>query len=169
MKLIEAEADGPVEVEGEAAVVTPPRPPHRRVSISLVFTLTILIGTVVAIYTVFPARNNALLTEAIARHREPQTWELAAPTAGELRAWAIGVVGPDVPLPALDRVIGARPIEILDRRAALVRYAVGSDERTALIQHARGIAPAHSERDESGLRAVAVRRGTWVTVTVAPR
>jgi len=52
MKLVEAESTGPVE--GDAALVTPPRPPHRRVSVSLVFTLTVLVGTVVTIYAMFP-------------------------------------------------------------------------------------------------------------------
>jgi len=76
MKLVEAESTGPVE--GDAALVTPPRPPHRRVSVSLLFTLTVLIGTVVTIYAVFPARHNLLLTQAIARHREASsTWDLS--------------------------------------------------------------------------------------------
>ena len=60
MKLIEAESTGPVE--GDEALVTPPRPPRRRVSVSLLFTLTVLIGTVVTIYAMFPARHNVLMT-----------------------------------------------------------------------------------------------------------
>ena len=75
MKLVEAEAEGPIE--GETAIVTPPRPPHRRVSVSLLFTLTVLIGTVVAIYLMFPARHNVLLTEAIAQPpATEQAWDL---------------------------------------------------------------------------------------------
>ncbi|MGN6106694.1 MAG: hypothetical protein ACTHU0_16425 [Kofleriaceae bacterium] len=166
MKLVEAEAEGPIE--GEDAVVTPPRPPHRRVSISLLFTLTVLTGTVVAIYAVFPARNNALLTEAIERHREPPTWDLARPSGGELRAWAIGVVGKDAPIPALDTAVGARAITVLDRRAAVIRYAVGPDEVTYVIQHGRGISPARAERTEHGLRAIAIRRGKFYIVAVGP-
>jgi hypothetical protein len=166
MKLVEAEAEGPIE--GEAAVVTPPRLPHRRVSISLLFTLTVLTGTVVAIYLVFPARHNVLLTEAIAEHRREQAWDLARPTLVELRAWAIGVVGRDVPLPEVTP-IGAREVRILDRRAALMRVAVGGDEVTYLVQHARGISPARAERDEGDLLAVAWRRGQLSCVVVGPK
>ena len=110
MKLVEAEAPGPHddEDEGEAVVVTPPPPLHRRVSVSLLFTLTVLVGTVVAIYMVFPRRDNVLVTAAIAQHRQPPSWDLAQPTAAELRAWAIGVVGKEVPLPARTRSSGVR-------------------------------------------------------------
>jgi hypothetical protein len=166
MKLVEAEAEGPIE--GEAAVVTPPRPPHRRVSISLLFTLTVLTGTVVAIYLAFPARHNVLVTQAIAEHQREQAWDLASPSLVELHAWAIGVVGKDAPLPAVAPV-GARELRILDRRAALMRVAVGGDEVTYLVQHARGIAPARTERVEGDLLAVSWRRGKFTCVAVGPR
>lgn len=166
MKLVEAEAEGPIE--GEDAVVTPPRPPHRRVSISLLFTLTVLTGTVVAIYLVFPARHHVLLTEAIAQHQREQAWELRSPTQEELRAWAGRVVGKDVPLPAVAPV-GAREIEVLDRRAALMRVVVGADEVTYLVQRSRGIAPSRSERVEGDLRAIAWRRGKLSVVVVGPK
>ena len=98
MKLVEAESTGPVE--GDDALVTPPRPPHRRVSVSLLFTLTVLIGTVVTIYAMFPARHNLLMTEALALHREPPAWDLNAPSGDEARGWLIGVVGNNPPMPA---------------------------------------------------------------------
>lgn len=170
MKLVEAESTGPVE--GDAALVTPPRPPRRRVSVSLLFTLTVLIGTVVSIYAMFPARNNVLLTEALAHHREAHpTWDLSAPNPAELRAWVIGVVGKDVPLPgegapATAAIIGARRIQILNRAAALIRVRVGGDDVTYLVQHARGIAPERSERQDGGLRAVAWRKGPFTIVAV---
>ena len=128
MHLVEAEAVGPVE--GDAPLVTPPRPPHRRVSVSLLFTLTVLTGTVVAIYMTFPARHNVLLTEAIEEHREPSTgWDLEAPTPAELRAWVIGFAGTDAPLPPTTAAIqGARRIDVLNRDAALIRLTVGSDD-----------------------------------------
>jgi hypothetical protein len=166
MKLVEAEAEGPIE--GEEAVVTPPVPPHRRVSISLLFTLTVLTGTVVAIYLVFPARHNALLTEALAQHQRDQEWDLTQPTLPELRAWAIGVAGRDAPLPGI-APIGARDLEVLDRRAALMRVAVGGDEITYVVQHSRGIIPARSERTEGELLAVAWRRGKFACVVVGPK
>jgi hypothetical protein len=169
MKLVEAESTGPVE--GEDAIVTPPRPPHRRVSVSLLFTLTVLIGTVVTIYAVFPARDNVLVTEALERHREANpTWDLPAPSSSQLRTWAIGAFGTDVPLPSqgAPAVVGARRLEILNRVAAEIRVRVGSDDVTYLVQHARGIAPETSERVDGPLRAVAWRKGPYAVVAVGP-
>ena len=167
MKLVEAESVGPVE--GEGAVVTAPRPPHRRVSISLVFTLTILVGTVVAIYVVFPARNDVVLSQAIASHREPPAWDLTAPTGSEARAWAMGVVGKDAPLPALDapvRVIGVRKVSLLDRPAAVFRLGVGDDQLTYVVQPSHGIAPARTSRDAGELRAIAWRDAGYTAAAV---
>lgn len=170
MKLIEAESTGPVE--GDDALVTPPRPPHRRVSVSLVFTLTVLIGTVVTIYVAFPARNNVLMTEALEHHLDPAPlWDLAAPNPAELRGWLIGVVGKDVPLPGegtttSPTLIGARRLEILNRAAALIRVRVGDDDVTYLVQHVRGIAREGSERRDGALRAIAWRKGAFTLVAV---
>ena len=169
MKLVEAESTGPVE--GDEALVTPPRPPHRRVSVSLLFTLTVLVGTVVTIYATFPARHNVLLTDAIELHHDASpAWDLVAPSPSQLRAWVIGAVGKDVPLPAdgTTAVIGARRLEILSREAALIRLRVGSDDVTYLVQHARGIAPERSERADGALRAMAWRKGAFTIVAVGP-
>jgi len=168
MHLVEAEAVGPIE--GDEPRVTPPRPPHRRVSISLLFTLSVLIGTVVTIYTVLPARDDVLATEAMHHHREvPTAWDLDAPTAAELRAWAIGVVGKGVPLPGeTATIVGARRIVVLRRGAALIRLQVGGEPVTYLVQNARGIAPEHVEHKDGDLRAVAWRRGKYTFVAVGP-
>jgi hypothetical protein len=168
MKLVEAEAEGPIE--GEEAIVTPPRPPHRRVSVSIVLTLTVLIGTVVAIYVIFPARHNALLTEAIDQHRDEQQWDITAPSLPELRAWALGVVGKGVPLPEIPdmRIVGAREIEVLDRRAALVRFAIGADEITYVVQHSRGMIPKGSERTDGDVHAISWRSGKFSCIAVGP-
>ena len=166
MKLVEAESEGPVE--GDEAIVTPPRPPHRRVSVSLVFTLLVLTGTVVSIYTVFPARNNVLITEAIEQHRHPAAWDLTAPTQAELRAWAIGVVGRDAPLPAQGQIIGAKAVEIHKRMAAVIRLAIGPDEVTYLVEHAPGIAADHSERSEGDLFATRWKHKRFTCVAVGP-
>src|SRR5215216_1594696 len=137
MHLVEPEEVGPIE--GDDALVTPPRPPHRRVSVSLLFTLSVLIGTVVTIYLVLPARHNVLLTEAVDYHRGAETWDLDAPTMPELRAWAIGLVGKDVPLPTDGaKIVGAKRVEILNRDAALVRLQIGDDHVTYLVQGSRG-------------------------------
>jgi hypothetical protein len=172
MKLVEAESTGPVE--GDDALVTPPRPPHRRVSVSLLFTLTVLVGTVVTIYAMFPARNNVLLTAAIDRHRDPNpAWDLVALNPTELRAWAVGVVGKDVPLPGdgaplTAQVIGVRRIMILDRAAALIRVRIGDDHVTYLVQHSRGIAPEREQRQDGPLYAFTWRRGPFTLVAVGP-
>jgi len=166
MKLVEAEAEGPIE--GEAAVVTPPRPLHRRVSISLLFTLTVLTGTVVAIYMVFPARHNVLVTEAIAEHQREQAWDLASPSLEALRGWATGVVGKDPPLPSVAPV-GMREVKILGRRAALMRVPVGGAEVTYLIQRAWGISPTRTERAEGEVLAVGWRCGKFTCVAVGPK
>ena len=166
MKLVEVEQTGPVE--GEEAIVTPPRPPHRRVSVSLVFTLSVLVGLVVAIYTFLPGRHTVLLTEAIAHQRETETaWDLVAPSAIELRAWVIGVVGKGAPLPPSSvTVVGARRADI--DNAALVRLRVGDDEVTYMVQHAQGMAPDNDERDDGDLRAIAWRTDTFECVAVGP-
>lgn len=166
MKLVEAESTGPVE--GEDAVVTPPRPPHRRVSVSLLFTLTVLVGTVVAIYMVFPRRDNALVSAALAQHRAPPSWDITHPTAAELRAWAIGFVGRDAPLPAADSIVGASKIRVFDRHAAIVRVVIGTNEVTYLVQQLRGIVPKQNERRDGDLEAYAWRRGPYMVVVVGP-
>jgi hypothetical protein len=170
MKLIEAESTGPVE--GDDALVTAPRPPHRRVSVSLLFTLTVLIGTVVTIYLAFPARNNVLVTAAFEHHLDPNPlWDMSAPNPPELRAWLIGVVGKDAPLPgdgttARPAVIGARSVEVLNRAAALMRVRVGDDDVTYMVQHARGIVPERLERQDGSLHALAWRKGAFTIVAV---
>lgn len=166
MNLVEAEEVGPVE--GDAPLVTPPRPPHRRVSVSLLFTLTVLTGTVVAIYMMFPARHNVLLTEAIAQHREAAAWDLTAPPPPELRAWMIGVVGKDPPLPPAGTVEGARRIVVFDRGAAVVRLHVGDAPVTYVVQRAQGVAPKHGERTDGDLHAIAWRKGPFTCVAVGP-
>ena len=149
MNLVEAEATGPIE--GDNPLVTPPRLPHRRVSVSLLFTLTVLIGTVVAIYLRFPTRNSVLMSEALVQHREhDQVWDLARPTKSELRAWAIGILGKDPPLPT-DTVIGVRDLEVLDHRAAVMRFIMEGETITYLVQYTRVIAPDHSERIDGDL------------------
>ena len=169
MHLVEPEEVGPIE--GDDPRVTPPRPPHRRVSVSLLFTLSVLIGLVVTIYVVLPARHNVLVTEALERHRDTGTvWDLEAPTPPELRGWAIGVVGKGVPLPADGTaVVGARRIDIFRRPAALIRLQVGDDQITYLVQNSHGIAPKLHEQQDGDLHAAEWRRGKFTCVAVGPK
>jgi len=165
MNLVEAESTGPVE--GDDPIVTPPRPRHRRVSVSLVLTLSVLIGLVVAIYQVFPARHNVLAHEALADHKEPPAWDLPAPSPSELRAWLVGAAGKDAPLPNLT-AIGATRIDVLDRHAALIRFRVGNDEISYVVGHAARIAPEHSETHDGDLRVVEWPKGAYVIAAVGP-
>lgn len=167
MSLVEAETEGPVE--GDDALVTPPRPPHRRVSVSLLFTASVLIGTVVTIYAVFPPRDNVLVTEAIAQHRDASGWELTAPTPAELRAWAIAVVGSDPPLPTAGvEVVGVRHIQVFKRGVAVIGVKTGGADVTYVVQRARGIAPDHRERDDGDVHAIEWRRGPFACIAVGP-
>ena len=169
MHLVEPEEVGPIE--GDDALVTPPRPPHRRVSVSLLFTLSVLIGTVVTIYLVLPARHNVLVTEAFERHRDTDVvWDLETPKPAELRAWAIGVAGKDVPLPpATATILGARRVPVLKRDAALIQLQIGGDQVTYVVQNARGIARQREEQSDGDLRAVAWRKGKYTCVVVGPQ
>jgi hypothetical protein len=168
MKLIEPEAEGPIE--GEEPIVTAPRPPHRRVSVSFLFTLTVLIGTVVAIYVVFPPRHNVVLTEAIEAHQEADPkWELVDPSPELLQGWAIAVGGKDFPMPpAGTKVLAARQTTILGRSTAIMRLAVGTDEVTYVVQRAKGMAPKSSDRTEDDVHAIAWRQGKYTAVAVGP-
>src|SRR5262249_34561923 len=158
MNLVEAESTGPIE--GDDEIVTPPRPPHRRVSVSLVFTLTVLTTLVVLIYVLIPARHNVLLTEALERHRDDSpAWKIENPTPNELRIWMLGVFDDEPPMPKADAVIvGAREVDVLDRRAALVRMTVGNDRVTYMVQHVRSN-HYDTDRSDGDLRAVAWRQG----------
>ncbi len=168
MHLVEPEEIGPIE--GDDPRITPPRPPHRRVSVSLLFTLSVLVGLVVTIYLVLPARHNVLVTEAIERHRDSdQAWDLEAPTEAELRAWAIGVAGKDVPLPpASTKVVGARRVRVLRRDAAVMRLEIDGADVTYLVQNAQGIAPKRDTQVDGDLRATSWRRGKFTCVAVGP-
>ncbi len=132
MNLVEAESIGPIE--GDTPLVTPPRPPHRRVSVSLLFTLTVLVGTVVAIYLRFPTRNTVLMEEALPR----------------------------------DSVTGARDLEVLGHRAAMIRFVIDGEPITYLVQFTRVIAPEFSDHTVGDLHAIAWRQGLFTCAAVGP-
>jgi len=168
MKLVEAESTGPVE--GDDALVTAPRPPHRRVSVSLLFTVTVLVATVVTIYVTFPARNNVLMTAALDHHRDHEPiYDLIDPTPGELHGWATAVIGKDPPLPRNPTtVLGAQELVVLERRVALVRITVGNDPITYLVQQTPVISPDRSDEFDGDLRVIAWRHGPFTCVAVGP-
>jgi hypothetical protein len=168
MSLVEAESTGPVE--GDDPIVTPPRPRHRRVSVSLVLTLSVLIGLVAAIYTVFPARHNVMAEEALAHHITTTAWDLPTPTPAELRAWLTGAVGKDAPLPNAPNVVvlGASQVEILARHAAVIRFRINGDEITYLVERAGRMTPEHAESTSNELRVVEWPKGAFVCSAVGP-
>jgi hypothetical protein len=163
--LVEADQTGPIE--GDDPVVTPPPPRHRRVSVSLVLTLSVLIGLVVAIYRVFPTRHDVLAHEALTHHRDPPAWDLPAPSPSELHGLLVGAAGKDAPLPAA-RAIGASRIEVLDRHAALIRFRIGGDDVTYVVGSAARISPKHSEQHDGDLRVVEWEQGAYVFAAVGP-
>src|SRR3569833_481626 len=97
----------------------------RASAVSLVLTLSVLGGLVVAIYQMFPARHNELAQQAVAHHREPPAWDLPAPSQDQLQAFLIGAAGKGAPLPAAT-ALGASRLDVLDRLAALIRFKLGT-------------------------------------------
>jgi hypothetical protein len=170
MKLVEADAEGPQIAESDVARPTPPRPERRRVVVSLGFTLAVLIGTVVTIYTVFPERHDHLATAALESHRAGDTdWQLEAPGAAELRGWTLALLEQAPPLPALGddlSVLGARPVELLKRPAAVIRYRIGSDEVTLVVQRTR--IEHRAERQDGDELVTVWQRGAWTYGAVGP-
>jgi hypothetical protein len=126
----------------------PRRPPRsllprafmrRRPPISAVVTVTALVGTVIAVYAIFPRRDHELVSVATARHRDPGPLGLERPTAEELR----------------------RPV-------ALVRYRFGDQAVTVLAQRARDAPPRTFSRRDGDDYAVSWRRGGFTFVAVGP-
>jgi len=174
MKLIEAETTGP----GEETDVEPPprprppRPEKRRVSVSLVLTLLVLVGTVVAVYLLVPARHNALIETGLRLHREDDPdLELARPSEAELVAWGVAVLGKDVPWPRPGgdlSVEGVQTTSVLNWRAAVIRYRIGDDRVTLLAQRNRTAVPRTTHRRDGDLLAVSWRHKKWTFVAVGP-
>jgi hypothetical protein len=168
MKLVET--DSPHGDEEVAEVPRPPRPERRRVYVSLALTMTVLVATVAAVYFAFPKRDNELLHAAVEAHREGGPYELERPSAAELSAWSVGVVGHRVPWPEAGglEVVGTRRLNVLKRPAALARYRVGQDEATVMVLRARDAPPRKYRRAEGDELAVSWRRGPWTFVVVGP-
>ena len=167
MKLVDADADDP-------AVAPPPPPPprldKRRVSVSFLFTMTVLIGCVVAVFTLFPSRHNQLADSALAAHREAAPWDLERPAPTALVAWAKGAVGGDPPVPAAPGLVavGARTIRVLRRPAAVIGYQSGGVAVTVVLQRARDLQHRAVHRDVDGVRVEAWPHGAWTIVAVGP-
>ena len=173
MKLVETDTAGPrgaEEVEDET-VQTPPRPEHRRVSVSLLFTIAVLVGTVVTIYKVFPERHNALMTAALEAHHADAEFELAGPSQSQLVAWSTALLGKDVPWPALEpdvEIVGVRALTVLNRSAAMVRYRIGGDPVTVVVQQPRDTPPRKHHRRDGDDLCLSWRAHKWTFIAVGP-
>lgn len=172
MKLVETDEAGPPAIEEAPPHPTPPRPEHRRVAVSFLLTLAVLVGTVVTVYTVFPARHNVVVTAAVDEHRRSdQTFQLTKPSGEALASWAVGVLGARLALPGPGAgvdVIGARSIEILERPAALVRYRIGTSEVTLVVQRARDVPKRRVSKQDGDDQIEAWRVEKWTFVAVGP-
>lgn len=171
MRLMHTDADLPVDDAEGPPVALPPRPERRRVSTSFLFMMIVLVGMVAAIFTLFPKRQNLLMSEAIAAHQAPPAWQLAAPPLGELKAWWLGMFGDKVKLPAIAN--GVVPLGLahktLHRRAtAVARVRAAGSEVTLLMQRTPGMAPRHKERTVGELVAIEWAVGPWAYVAVGP-
>jgi hypothetical protein len=171
MKLIDTDEDDPSAHPEPPVRPTPPRPEKRKAMVSLLFTVTVLVGTVVAVFTIFPERHNEIVTSTVNAHRKPEPWDVVNPDDATLAMWARAVLGdaPPLPAPGPDLVpIGGHDLAILGRRAALIRYRLGGDEVTFLVQRARDI-PKRRERRTDGEEEVENwRNGPWTCVAVGP-
>jgi hypothetical protein len=171
MKVFDTDDDDPGAHPEPPVRATPPRPAKRQVTVSLLLTVTILVGTVIAVFTIFPERHNELITSTIAAHRANAEWEIANPSEAEVMMWSRAVLGEAPPLPESSPAltsVGARSLTILARRAALIRYRIGDSDVSYLVQRARDI-PKRRVRMTDGSDAIeAWRRGPWTCVVVGP-
>lgn len=163
MKLVESEV--PDHPTGEAP---PPRPPRRRVAVSLLFTLSVLIGTVVVVFTVFPKRHNEILAIAVDHHREPEPAELSEPSLQELQAWTVRLFDEPAPWPAMEgaSIDAAYALRIFKQPVALIRVRVKSESVTLMALQARDAPPRKRRLIDDALVAMSWRSGRWTFVAV---
>lgn len=173
MKLIET--DVPVaedEHEPPAPPPIPPRPEHRRVAVSLLLTVGVLAGTVIAVYLLVPERHNELMTRTLEAHTEPAEFEveLEDPSASELSAWSTGLVGSGVPWPAGDDIdiASSHHIEVLRRPVAIVHFRIAGQPVTLAVQRNREAVARTRRRTEEGVYLVSWRREKWTFVAAGP-
>ncbi|MBT8494992.1 MAG: hypothetical protein KJO07_18225 [Deltaproteobacteria bacterium] len=167
MKLVES--DVPDMPTGD---VPKPRPPRRRVAVSLLFTLSVLVATVVAVYVVFPARHNEALAIAIESHRDPEPYELDKPSRGEVLAWSIGVHAKRVPWPELDRdvvLVGAYGLRIFRQPTSVLRLEVGGQPVTLMALKVRDTPRRKRRLVDDELIAQKWRVKKWTFIAVGPR
>lgn len=172
MKLVETDADRPEDETEPAPAVTPPVPEKRRAYASLIFTAMILVGTVVGIYSVFPARKDEATRQVVAQHRRGDAaWQLTAPSRAELAAWTLALAGDGAPLPPEHpelTIVGARPVEIHHQDAAFMRFRIGSDEVSYLVAPTADAPEGRASQRSGDDQIEAWRTGKWTCIAVGP-
>lgn len=170
MRLVEADTEGPRD-DIDAEAPTPPRPEHRRVSRSLIFTLVVLTSIVATVYVVFPERHNALMSVVIEADSEEVDFEIANPTRAELVAWSVALLGKDVPWPEHRddvELVGVKSLRILRRPVALVRYRIAGQRVTVLVQRPRDAVPRKHWRRVDGKLAISWRAHRFTMTAIGP-
>ncbi len=169
MKLMDAEITQ--EEEGAPDIARPSRPARRRVYTSLLVTLSVLFGTVGIIYTVFPNRQDEVMTLAMQAHGEPGKSELASPTGMQIRAWSLGLFGESAPWPEAGEGLvpkGASALRIFKRDLAIVRYELNGEEVIVAMLRKRNPMPRTLRRTENGLHAISWGQKRFNTIVVGP-
>jgi len=169
MKFVDAEITQ--ESEGAPDIPRPPRPARRRVYTSLLVTLTVLVGTVGVIYTVFPNRNNEILTWVVKAHLDASSPDLEAPSGTEIRAWSQGLFGESVPWPEVDSTLvptSATVLSVFKRDLAIVRYQLNGQPVSMAFLRARDAPPRILHRTEDGLHVVSWRRHRFTCIAIGP-
>lgn len=168
MKLVDTDADVSEQREHPPIRVTASRPEKRRAAVSLLFTVGILAGTVIAVFAIFPARHNQVITSALAAHRHPGNWDLVAPDHAALVAWATAILGHQPPVPDAP-VVGARRLDIFKRGGAVVRYRIGADEVTYFVQKSRDLEERRiRKKDKDDVVIEQWQNDEWTVVAIGP-
>jgi hypothetical protein len=168
MKLIETDLR-PSKQRAAAQVVTPPRPEHRRAYVSFMFTFSVLAATVTAVYTIFPKRDNELLTVALALHEGPGKLIHLGASYSELTSWGEAVIGVDPPFPQPSpdlEVVGVNLVTILNRPVAMVRYRIDHEEVSLFLLQAYVSPPRRFHRFRGDEFAILWRNGRYTLIAV---
>ena len=160
MHLVEPEEVGPIEGDD-------PNGSHRRgpriggSRCRLLFTLSVLVGVVVTIYVVLPARRNDALRprRSSGMADAGRVMGSRSPTMGPSSARGRSASSARMCRcrPLATSVIGARRVRVLKREAAMMRLQIGNDQVTYFVQLTRGV--THERDNKRQWRAACRARG----------
>ncbi len=128
MELVETEIEGP-QIEEQPTL--PPRPERRRVSVSLAFTILVLVTTVVGVYKTYPGVATELVGLTAKYHRSP-TPSLTKVSKTQLTNFAV-VAAPESSIKVVDdaQIVGAQ-LSNFGRRVVL-RFQLAKANSMATI------------------------------------